>query len=132
MSAARAKATALSPSSRSAKTNDRRSFVNGDGRGPWARRWRDLMVLYADDLGGEDALSELQLGLISTGATLRCEIEKLEGSLSVGESVDLDLLGRLVGHFRRICETLGIERVKRDITPTVEAYAARCREQEAP
>jgi hypothetical protein len=105
-------------SCRSAKTNNRRSFVGGDGRGPWARRWRDLQLLYIDDLGGEAAaLSEFQLGLIGTCATLRCEIEKLEGRLSVGEAVDLDQFGRLAGHYRRICETLGIERRKRDVTP---------------
>ena len=58
---------------RSAKTNGRRAFVDGDGRGPWARRWRDLRALYIDDAsagGGEAALSEFQLGLISTAATI--------------------------------------------------------------
>ena len=72
-----------------------------------------------DDLGGESTLSEFQLGLISTCATLRCELEKLEGRLSVGEAVDLDQFGRLVGHYRRVCETLGIERRARDISPTL-------------
>jgi hypothetical protein len=111
--------------SRSAKTNGRRSFVDGDGRGLWARRWRDLEALYIDDLGGASALSEFQLGLVGTCATLRCELEKLEGRLSVGEAVDLDQFGRLAGHYRRICETLGIERRKRDLTPSVAEYVAR-------
>ena len=111
-------------SSRSAKTNGRRLFVEGDGRGPWARRWRDLEALYADDLGGAAALSEFQLGLIGTCATLRCELEKLEGRLSVGEPIDLDQFGRLAGHYRRICETLGIERRKRDVTPDLQTYLA--------
>jgi hypothetical protein len=62
--------------------------------------------------------------LISTCATLRCELEKLEGRLSVGEAVDLDQFGRLVGHFRRCCETLGVERRKRDLTPSVAEYVA--------
>jgi hypothetical protein len=115
---------ALPAASRSAKTNDRRQFLAGDGRSVWARRQRDLEVLYADDLGGASALSEFQLGLISTCATLRCELEKLEGRLSVGEPVDLDQFGRLVGHYRRCCETLGVERRKRDLTPTVDAYLA--------
>ena len=87
----------MPPSSRSAKTNRRRSFVDGDGRGLWARRWRDLEALYIDDLGGASALSEFQLGLVGTCATLRCELEKLEGRLSVGEAVDLDQFGRLAG-----------------------------------
>lgn len=110
---------ALPAASRSAKTNDRRAFLAGDGHSVWARRQRDLEVLYGDDLGGESTLSEFQLGLISTCATLRCELEKLEGRLSVGEAVDLDQFGRLVGHYRRVCETLGIERRARDISPTL-------------
>ena len=75
--------------------------------------------MYADDLGGESALSEFQLGLISTCATLRCEFEKLKGRLSVGDAVDLDQFDRLVGHYRRCCETLGIEGRKRDLPPTL-------------
>ena len=110
---------------RSRKTNGRRAFVEGDGRSPWARRWRDLKELYADDLGGASTLSEFQLGLIATAASLRCEIEKLEGRLSVGdESIDLDQLGRLVGHFRRIVETLGVERRRRDLVPDLHTYLA--------
>jgi hypothetical protein len=114
----------MPPASRSAKTNGRRSFVDGDGRGLWARRWRDLEALYIDDLGGASALSEFQLGLVGTCATLRCELEKLEGRLSVGDAVDLDQFGRLAGHYRRICETLGIERRKRDVTPSLETIIA--------
>jgi hypothetical protein len=114
---------AMPASSRSAKTNDRRQFLAGDGRSVWARRQRDLEVLYADDLGGASALSEFQCGLISTCATLRCELEKLEGRLSVGEAVDLDQFGRLVGHYRRVCETLGVERRKRFVVPTISDIA---------
>src|SRR5450756_726329 len=113
---------ALPAASRSAKTNDRRAFLAGDGRSIWARRQRDLEVLYAGDLGGESTLSEFQLGLISTCATLRCELEKLEGRLSVDEAVDLDQFGRLVGHYRSVCETLGIERRARDIGPTLSDF----------
>ncbi len=114
----------MPPASRSAKTNGRRLFVDGDGRGPWARRWRDLKTLYADDLGGEGSLSEFQLGLVGTAATMRCELERLEGRLSVGEAIDTDMYGRIAGHYRRICETLGIERRQRDVTPSVADYVA--------
>jgi hypothetical protein len=91
--------------------------------------------LYADDLGGASALSEFQCGLISTCATLRCELEKLEGHLSVGEPVDLDQFGRLVGHYRRCCETLGVERKQRFVVPTIadiaNEIAASKREEQA-
>src|SRR5450759_1345103 len=108
---------------RSANTYGSRLFVDGDGRGPWARRWRDLKFLYADDLGGESALSEFQLGLVGTAATMRCELERLEGRLSLGEAVDNERYGRIAGHYRRIVETLGIERRARDVTPTISDIA---------
>jgi hypothetical protein len=59
---------------------------------------------------------------VRTAATLRIELERLEGLLSLGRPVDLDLYARTAGHFRRICETLGIERRKRDITPDLRDY----------
>jgi hypothetical protein len=71
-----------------------------------------------------------QLGLIATAATLRCELERLEGRLSVGEAVDLDQFGRICGHYRRICETLGIERKHRDVTPSLHDYLQRIAEEE--
>ncbi len=108
---------------RSAVTNKRRLFVHGDGNSAWARRQRDLRFLYTNDIGPEATLSEFQLSLVSVASTLRTEIERLEGKLSLGEDVDLDLLGRLIGHFRRVCETLGIQRVKRDITPSLADIA---------
>lgn len=114
---------ALPPASRSAKTNGRRAFVDGDGRGAWARRRRDLENLYADDVSGGGTLSAFQIGLISTAAALRCELERLEGHLSVGAEINLDVFGRLVGHYRRVCETLGIEKRTKDITPTLDDIA---------
>jgi hypothetical protein len=41
----------------------------------------------------------------------------MEGRMSLGENVDLDLYGQLAGHLRRIFETLGIERRAKDMTP---------------
>ena len=115
---------ALPPACRSAKTNGRRQYVSGDGRSAWARRRRDLEALYADDVSCGGALSAFQAGLIATAAALRCELEKLEGHLSVGDEINLDVFGRLVGHYRRVCETLGIERRAKDVTPSVDDYIA--------
>jgi hypothetical protein len=122
MPADSAAVTAIHPTARSRVTNGSSLFVDGDGRGVWARRWRDLRALYADDLGGAASLSEFQLGLLGTAATMRCELERLEGRLSVGEAIDTDMYGRIAGHYRRICETLGIERRQRDVTPSVAEY----------
>ena len=127
----RAPTVTMSPQQRSAKTNGRRSFVDGNGNSAWARRWRDLQSLYVNDIGDAASLSEFQLGLIDTAATLRCELERLEGQLSLGNSIDTDLYGRLAGNYRRIVVTLGIERRSmRNVTPpTVEAYLAHKQKQ---
>jgi len=49
----------------------------------------------------------------------------MEGRLSMGEQVDLDVFTRSASHLRRIFETLGVERQARAIvTPTVAGYVA--------
>jgi hypothetical protein len=95
---------------RSAVTNGARPFIKGDGGSPWARRMRDLTSLHIDDLGGAEAMSEAQLSLCRRAATIELELEMMEGKLSLGEAVDLDLYNRLSGNLRRILESIGIER----------------------
>ncbi|THD65336.1 MAG: hypothetical protein E7813_15350 [Bradyrhizobium sp.] len=108
---------------RSGVTNGKRMFVDGSGKSAWARRWRDLKILYANDLD-PNSLSEFQLGLIATAATLRCELERLEGQLSLGEKVDIDTYSKIAGHYRRIAESLGLQKNLRDVTPvpSVDQY----------
>ena len=50
----------------------------------------------------------------------------------MGKDIDTDLYGRIAGHYRRICETLGIERRKRDITPSVADYLEHIDKADAP
>ncbi len=118
---------ASKPTTRSKVTNGRGLFVEGDGRGAWARRFRDLCALHVEDLGGSLALSEAQGSLIRRAATLEVELERREGQLATGGEVDLDAYSRAAGHLRRILETLGIERRKRDLTPTLADIAASMR-----
>lgn len=61
-------------------------------------------------------LSEAQLSLIRRSSTIEIELESMEGRLSRGEDVDLDLFNRAAGNLRRLLETLGIQRSKRDVT----------------
>jgi hypothetical protein len=126
--------TLFKPTARSKVTNARlsgkrlstRSLLNSDGRSAWARRYRDLTVMLADDLGGASSLSELKLGLVRRVAALTIEAERLEVRLAEGDqTVDIDALGRVSGHIRRISETLGLDRVSRDVTPTIADIVAR-------
>jgi hypothetical protein len=98
-------------------TNGKRLFVEGDGRGPWSRRYYDLISLHVADLGGRANLSEAQLALIKRASTLEVECEQMEGRLSLGETIDLDVFGRATGNLRRVWDSLGLKREPRDITP---------------
>ncbi len=130
----------ISPTNRSRVTNarlqgrvtSRALFAEGDGRSIWGRRYRDLVTLFADDLGGLATMTELKLGLVRRTAALAIECEKLEDRLANGQKVDIDLLARLSGHVRRLSETLGLDRVKRDITPSLADILASHSEAEKP
>jgi hypothetical protein len=117
-SAVRPNSETRSPRQRSQVTNGKRMFVDGNGRSPWARRWRDLCELHAWDLCGGDlnSLSEAKRSLIKRAATIEIELEALEGKLSEGKEADLGTYAMAAGHLKRILETLGIERVPRDVT----------------
>lgn len=112
------------PRQRSAVTNGRRLFVDGDDRSAWSRRYRDLVAGHIADLGGRGLLSEAQLSLVKRAAAIEIELERMEGSLSAGALVDLDLFTRSASHLRRIFETLGVERRQRDVTPPLTDYWA--------
>ena len=106
-------------------SNGRSLFVAGDGKTAWARRYRDIYEAHLSDLGGSDLLSEAQTQLCRRAASLAIEAERLEGELSEGKPVDIDVLGRLTGHLGRTYDRLGLQRVARDLTPTIDQLMAR-------
>ena len=119
---------------RSAVTNGRRLFVDGgDGRGPWARRMRDVIELHISDLGGIEAASEAEKSIIRRAATLTIELERLEAKFSAGKAfdTDLDMYQRCSNSLRRLLEAVGIQRRPRDVTPSVSEYLASKATEEA-
>jgi hypothetical protein len=102
---------------RSAVTNGRRAFVDGDGNSAWYRRRRDILELHLQDMGGRASLSEAQISLASRAASIEVQLEQMEGTLSKGGTVDLDAFTRASSHLRRILETMGVARAQRDVTP---------------
>jgi hypothetical protein len=112
---------------RSAVTNGQRAFVEGgDGRGPWARRMRDIIALYTSDLGGADAISEAKKSIVRRIATVTIELERLEAKFSVAERgprpEDLDMYQRCANTLRRLLEAVGIERRAVDVTPSLQGF----------
>jgi hypothetical protein len=98
---------------RSAVTSGRQMFVQGDPNSAWARRFHDLVQGHISDLGGRSIVSEARFALCKRAAGLECELEQMEGRLSLGEEINLDSYGRAASHLRRILETLGFERKAR-------------------
>jgi hypothetical protein len=119
------KADSLAPHSRSKVTNGHSLFVEADGRSAWARRCKDLFEAHVSDLGGVERLSEAKKQLVRRCATLEIELERMEGELAEGKPVDLDIYGRATGNLRRILESIGLDRVSKDVTPTLAEILAR-------
>jgi hypothetical protein len=107
----------------SAVSSGRRMFVVGDSSSAWSRRYRDIVAAHVSDLGGRPALSEAEVSLIKRVSTLELECEQMEGKLSMGLEIDLDLYQRTANSMRRILESLGLKRVPRNVTPSLEGYA---------
>jgi hypothetical protein len=112
-------------------TNGKTLFVEADQRGPWARRWRDLLVEITSDLGGADLLSEGQKQLARRCATISIACERMEGEAALGKEINLDSYGTLTDRLGRALQRLGLKRQARDITPDPLAYARQHSEDAA-
>src|SRR5262252_2213952 len=90
-------------------TKGKRMFVEqlADGRTAWARRWNDLVLLHASDLGGYETLSEAQISICKRAATPETQLETMEGQMSTGQPVDADAYGRLTARLCRLFELVG-------------------------
>ncbi len=79
-------------------------------------------------------MSEAQYQVARRCAALavRCELD--ETLMAAGKPVNIDAYGRAASRLGRELQRLGFKGLRRkpkDVTPTVRAYAARAREQEA-
>ena len=96
----------------------------GDKRGVVARRFRDLVVLITNDLGGPDVLSESQRQIVRRIASLSVWCESQEARMANGDEIDIDEFQRTSNSLRRLCETIGLERKPRDAVPSLDEYLA--------
>jgi len=103
---------------------------HADGRSAWARRFRDLVHSYVNDLSGEDTLSEGQKALARRAALLQVELEFQEAKLARmhedGQSpaaARIESYGRNANTLRRLIESLELHRGRktRDVTPNRDA-----------
>jgi hypothetical protein len=95
---------------RSATTNDPLLLRGVDGRSVVARRYRDVAIALADDLGGQDRLSEPSKILIRQALAMTVQVEGLQSKIVSGEDVDLEQLTRLSNVLGRTLQRLGLKK----------------------
>jgi len=103
----------------------------GDKRGPVARRFRDLVHNVTSDIGLPDEITETQRQLIRRIASLSVWCESQEAKMADGEEIDIDEFGRTSNSLRRLCESIGLERRARDVTPPLAEVLRRVNEAPA-
>ena len=91
--------------------------VNGNSR--QARRFRDLVNAFIIDLGGVDLCSEIKIALARRLAAVTVKSEWLEASMINGEEIDTALLCQLSSTALRLSTKLGLERIARNVTPSL-------------
>lgn len=97
-------------------TRNRSAISNGswllegvDHRSALGRRYRDLCMNMADDMGGASILSEPQKAMIRQLAAVMVECEKLQSAIVKGEEVDHEVLVRLTNLHARLARDLKVK-----------------------
>lgn len=110
---------------RSAISNGSWLLDGVDNRSARGRRYRDLCMSFADDLGGADSLTEPQRALIRQLASVTVESEKLQSSIVRGDDIDHVALVRLTNLSARLVKQLGIKSGKTRKRTQAEILASR-------
>ena len=129
-SANRGLSVGSSSRSRSRVSNGKALFVEADGRGPWGRRFRDVLAEIVSDLGGADRLSEGQRQLARRAATISIACEQLEGQAASGAAIDLETYGKLTDRLGRTFQRLGLKREPRPVLTLREQLELEAEEAE--
>jgi hypothetical protein len=85
-------------------------FRGLNGNSIKARRFREVAVALADDLGGPDGLSEPTKILVRQAAGLTLEVEALQSRIVGGGAIDHEQLTRLSNSLSRMLHRLGLRK----------------------
>ena len=91
------------PTIRSAITNDPLMLRGVDGRSVIARRYRDVAIALADDLGGQKTLNELTKILLRQAAALTVQVEYLQTKIVAGDDIEPMVKRALIPPGAEIC-----------------------------
>jgi hypothetical protein len=123
--------TVASKTGRSRVTNGADLLPHSDGRTAASRRYRDIYAQVCSDKGSADRMSEIQLHLARTFATVSVKAEEIAAQLVNGNPVDIEVLCRLAATQVKLATRLGLGRAARQVE-TLQSYLAnRAAEQNA-
>jgi hypothetical protein len=116
-----------------AKTKGRSRLTNGhhlprgvDLRSPWARRFRDLLVIH---IGDRPECSEAERAIIRRAATLIVSLERMEERFAKRGDAHLDELEtyqRCSNTMKRLLEAVGLQRRAKTVNaPNLSQYLRR-------
>jgi hypothetical protein len=111
-----------SKKTRSRISNGAELLPDIDGRSAIARRYRDIAHAIMTDQGGPDHCSESRLQLIRRFEAAAVIAEQLEAKLARGEEIDITEHALLVSTLVRVAQRIGINRIPRNITPSLGEY----------
>jgi hypothetical protein len=91
------------------------------------------MALIVADCGGIDVLSEAKLAVIKRACVMIVELEQRELKFAEHGATDLQLeqYSRVAANLRRMLESVGLERVPKNVVPTVKEYIRSINQEEA-
>jgi hypothetical protein len=98
------------------------TLENMDKRGAAYRRTVELIGRVERDLGGSGRLSSAQKQLIRSAGLTAAMLEHLGSQWLEGQPIDPVTFSTLANCARRLFETVGLQRVPREVAPTVAQY----------
>ena len=104
--------------------------INGLDRRTAARKAFDGLVAEIEhDLGGSEQLSAIEKSLIQAYAGSAILLDDLNARVVLGQEIDVSTHAQVTSALVRIASRLGLRRRQHDVTPTVEQYLRRKRQE---
>jgi hypothetical protein len=96
-----------------------------DGRTIAAKQAHATINAIESDLGGAENITTAKRQIIESAAVTSAMVADLGSRWLAGEQIDLALFTTLCNSQRRLLESIGFERIAKDLTPSVNAYLAQ-------
>ena len=112
--------TIATPLASAPETSQSAPFVGRlDRRTSRAKRYEEALQGYVSDRGGPERLSHAEYALCTQAAGLETLCREFVTVHLAGREVDTELWLQAVGHFGRLVSKLGLQRIGRDVTPSL-------------